>query len=257
MPTSLDVVPTQRPMPRPGCSSAQPVSEGCIPPEKEYTSDAEIQPTGPAPTTLGTRKIRCITSEQPPRNPCARCTKKRLACEYVAASEPDCYSPCSSSASSSSPRTPDFTGGDIPPSPASTDAWTPLPPSPNLLSHKRRSTVTPQPAPNPIQNLSYYAGTQYPDLALFDPDWATSLPTLPYYPSISLPCNCPDTDYAVYEVQAAHAPQHPAVYPGSRHLNHNRHARPSQYPMLLSMPPFAETNMPNNAFDWQQELSWG
>ncbi|KAJ6541066.1 hypothetical protein DFH09DRAFT_1175059 [Mycena vulgaris] len=31
------------------------------------------------------RKIRCITTEQPPKNPCARCTKRNLACEYVAA----------------------------------------------------------------------------------------------------------------------------------------------------------------------------
>ncbi|KAF7351704.1 C6 finger domain [Mycena sanguinolenta] len=31
------------------------------------------------------RKMRCITTEQPPKNPCARCTKKGLPCEYVAA----------------------------------------------------------------------------------------------------------------------------------------------------------------------------
>ncbi|KAJ6495226.1 hypothetical protein C8R45DRAFT_1094883 [Mycena sanguinolenta] len=31
------------------------------------------------------RKIRCIPTEQPPKNPCARCTKKGLPCEYVTA----------------------------------------------------------------------------------------------------------------------------------------------------------------------------
>ncbi|KAJ6451223.1 hypothetical protein C8R47DRAFT_1084136 [Mycena vitilis] len=34
------------------------------------------------------RKIRCITTEQPPTNPCAYCTRKRLTCEYVAADGP-------------------------------------------------------------------------------------------------------------------------------------------------------------------------
>ncbi|KAJ6626709.1 hypothetical protein B0H10DRAFT_507607 [Mycena sp. CBHHK59/15] len=35
-------------------------------------------------TNCRRRKIRCLTSEQPPINPCARCTKKNFQCEYVA-----------------------------------------------------------------------------------------------------------------------------------------------------------------------------
>ncbi|KAJ7493955.1 hypothetical protein FB451DRAFT_1215760 [Mycena latifolia] len=35
------------------------------------------------------RKIRCITTEQPPTNPCARCKKRNLCCEYVAAPDPE------------------------------------------------------------------------------------------------------------------------------------------------------------------------
>ncbi|KAJ7685928.1 hypothetical protein B0H17DRAFT_1072941 [Mycena rosella] len=31
------------------------------------------------------RKIRCITTEQPPKNPCARCARRHLPCEYIAA----------------------------------------------------------------------------------------------------------------------------------------------------------------------------
>ncbi|KAJ7609718.1 hypothetical protein DFH06DRAFT_1374930 [Mycena polygramma] len=31
------------------------------------------------------RKIRCVTTEQPPTNPCAYCTRKGLTCEYVGA----------------------------------------------------------------------------------------------------------------------------------------------------------------------------
>ncbi|KAJ7179235.1 hypothetical protein C8R46DRAFT_632103 [Mycena filopes] len=33
------------------------------------------------------RKIKCVTTEEPPRNPCARCTKRSLTCEYVAVDE--------------------------------------------------------------------------------------------------------------------------------------------------------------------------
>ncbi|KAJ7731924.1 hypothetical protein DFH07DRAFT_781093 [Mycena maculata] len=29
------------------------------------------------------RKIRCLTWEEPPKNPCERCTKKGLKCEYI------------------------------------------------------------------------------------------------------------------------------------------------------------------------------
>ncbi|KAJ8086513.1 hypothetical protein PM082_005336 [Marasmius tenuissimus] len=30
------------------------------------------------------RKIKCVTNEDPPHNPCERCTRKGLHCEYVA-----------------------------------------------------------------------------------------------------------------------------------------------------------------------------
>ncbi|KAJ7478261.1 hypothetical protein FB451DRAFT_1172598 [Mycena latifolia] len=51
------------------------------------------------------RKIRCITTEQPPKNPCARCVKKGLACEYVAAPEAE-----EQATSTSRPQTPDTSG---------------------------------------------------------------------------------------------------------------------------------------------------
>ncbi|KAK7061643.1 hypothetical protein R3P38DRAFT_3166623 [Favolaschia claudopus] len=37
------------------------------------------------------RKIKCVTTEEPPRKPCQRCTKRGLVCEYVAVEddEPD------------------------------------------------------------------------------------------------------------------------------------------------------------------------
>ncbi|KAF8198764.1 hypothetical protein K438DRAFT_693563 [Mycena galopus ATCC 62051] len=65
------------------------------------------------------RKIRCITSEQPPINPCTHCKRKSLNCEYVAVADPEDYS-------SSSPRSPP--AGDIladPNSPLQPTSWTP------------------------------------------------------------------------------------------------------------------------------------
>ncbi|KAK6987573.1 hypothetical protein R3P38DRAFT_2574875 [Favolaschia claudopus] len=42
-------------------------------------------------TNCRRRKIKCVTTEEPPRKPCQRCTKRGLVCEYVAAEddEPD------------------------------------------------------------------------------------------------------------------------------------------------------------------------
>ncbi|KAF5393706.1 hypothetical protein D9757_000110 [Collybiopsis confluens] len=34
------------------------------------------------------RKIKCVTNEEPPHNPCERCRRKGLTCEYVAVGEP-------------------------------------------------------------------------------------------------------------------------------------------------------------------------
>ncbi|KAF5369840.1 hypothetical protein D9758_001137 [Tetrapyrgos nigripes] len=34
------------------------------------------------------RKIRCVTNEEPPHDPCERCTRMSLVCEYVAVGEP-------------------------------------------------------------------------------------------------------------------------------------------------------------------------
>ncbi|KAJ7228754.1 hypothetical protein GGX14DRAFT_414810 [Mycena pura] len=39
-------------------------------------------------TNCRRRKIKCVTSEEPPRNPCQRCTKRDLHCEYVAVDDP-------------------------------------------------------------------------------------------------------------------------------------------------------------------------
>ncbi|KAF7366787.1 hypothetical protein MSAN_00937000 [Mycena sanguinolenta] len=38
-------------------------------------------------TNCRRRKIKCVTAEEPPPHPCARCTKRGLVCEYVAVNE--------------------------------------------------------------------------------------------------------------------------------------------------------------------------
>ncbi|KAJ7903195.1 hypothetical protein B0H13DRAFT_2335153 [Mycena leptocephala] len=48
------------------------------------------------------RKMKCITTEQPPKNPCAYCAKKRLHCEYVV--NGDSTSSCTDSSSPPSPN---------------------------------------------------------------------------------------------------------------------------------------------------------
>ncbi|KAF7366782.1 WD40 containing domain protein [Mycena sanguinolenta] len=39
-------------------------------------------------TNCRRRKIKCVTTEEPPQHPCARCIKRGLVCEYVAVDEP-------------------------------------------------------------------------------------------------------------------------------------------------------------------------
>ncbi|KAJ7724634.1 hypothetical protein B0H16DRAFT_1785623 [Mycena metata] len=106
------------------------------------------------------KKLRCITSEQPPKNPCARCKRKNLACEYVSlASEArevhgdDQALPRSSSIPPLQwvPQAPPY-AGFIPPPSGSGEF-----PPPSL-------PYTRPPPPN--HRPRYSGGAQYPDLSL-------------------------------------------------------------------------------------------
>ncbi|KAJ7679730.1 hypothetical protein B0H17DRAFT_77947 [Mycena rosella] len=69
------------------------------------TPPTETPPLHPAPFAIKRRrtilacsncrkrKIRCITTEQPPVHACARCTKRGMACEYVVATDDESRSP--------------------------------------------------------------------------------------------------------------------------------------------------------------------
>ncbi|KAJ6456682.1 hypothetical protein C8R45DRAFT_1110802 [Mycena sanguinolenta] len=114
------------------------------------------------------RKMRCITTEQPPKNPCARCTRKGLACEYVAAEhdedshcpEPRFPTPPESSANRGHPRT-------EPPS-----SWA----APSMPALPLPYTMPPPPHRRPR-----YSGTNYPDLSLSGSPSNEQTPTTQYY----------------------------------------------------------------------------
>ncbi|KAJ7610140.1 hypothetical protein FB45DRAFT_1122063 [Roridomyces roridus] len=54
-------------------------------PTPSSSGSAKLRRTILACTHCRKRKIRCITTEQPPTNPCTRCKAKKLSCQYVSA----------------------------------------------------------------------------------------------------------------------------------------------------------------------------
>lgn len=91
--------------------------------------------------TLNKSFVQCITTEQPPTNPCAYCTRKHLTCEYVAVDGPFGHSRTES---------PDFpaadrseSGTDSSPSP-SPPLWTP-PVTPSYFSPQPLRRTSPLP----------------------------------------------------------------------------------------------------------------
>ncbi|KAJ6534201.1 hypothetical protein B0H19DRAFT_1185510 [Mycena capillaripes] len=116
-------------------------------------------------TNCRKRKMRCITTEQPPKNPCARCTKKGLPCEYVSVEDDDAtfdtYSP------PTPPATLPQSGGHSRHQSMQAPAWAsqPMPPSNNSVG----GIAPPLPytgPPPPFQRPRYSGGSQYPDLSL-------------------------------------------------------------------------------------------
>ncbi|KAJ7662555.1 hypothetical protein DFH06DRAFT_1324921 [Mycena polygramma] len=111
-------------------------------------------------TNCRRRKMRCITTEQPPKNPCARCTKKGLTCEYVAADQ-DEYSPELPTSSLPQPATRSGHGASNP-----TRTNQPMPPPSNFSLGLGPAPPLPYTGPPPPFQRPRYSGTQYPDLSL-------------------------------------------------------------------------------------------
>ncbi|KAJ7499009.1 hypothetical protein FB451DRAFT_1384756 [Mycena latifolia] len=113
-------------------------------------------------TNCRKRKIKCVTSEEPPRNPCARCTKRSLPCEYVSVEEDSpTESPLSLPPGSYPPSYPSSTpygGGSIqagyipyPPSSQYSVPWE----APQQHNHSHSGY------PIPAQNGSYRSQSSY------------------------------------------------------------------------------------------------
>ncbi|KAF7313699.1 C6 finger domain [Mycena chlorophos] len=87
-------------------------------------------------TNCRRRKIKCVTTEEPPRHPCQRCTKRGLSCEYVSVIEDDSNSP--------TPETPlQQLPGLPPPSPMGQGAALPSTPyyQPGFASYPPQATA--------------------------------------------------------------------------------------------------------------------
>ncbi|KAJ7347230.1 hypothetical protein DFH08DRAFT_158785 [Mycena albidolilacea] len=209
------------------------------------------------------RKVRCMTTEQPPKNPCARCTKKKIPCEYIPADQDD-----HSSSYSSSPQTPEFPETEPPTSrfaiqmaaSSSTRSSPRNTPSPyhDARANRRRGCASPLPytAPPPSSRRPRYSGNYYPDLSLSYE--CTSMPLqsmkYPYYDPTADPYAAGNPYlYNVY------GPQYPgAGYMVPPHTSHTPEPRQPVYAPTpyapIPMPFFADTSMPalgdGKMFDW-------
>ncbi|KAF8211203.1 hypothetical protein K438DRAFT_27901 [Mycena galopus ATCC 62051] len=140
-------------------------------------------------TNCRRRKIKCVTTEEPPQRPCARCTKRGLGCEYVAVDEPTTPESPSRPLASPSYNAPGYYGspgvsspGYMPPyasppsQPQYPGSWNPPPQSQPVYGY-------PGPGPSPSYNASYasqnlYGGSQgYPAQYSMPQQFATPTPT--------------------------------------------------------------------------------
>ncbi|KAJ7068180.1 hypothetical protein C8F01DRAFT_594701 [Mycena amicta] len=107
-------------------------------------------------TNCRRRKIKCVTTEEPPRHPCERCTKRDLPCEYVAVVEDDSKSPTPETPSSQlPPPSPGMGYGSLLPSSSSYYA----PPQANLAYSNYPSGYGMQ---QPTSSYSYNGLPAYP-----------------------------------------------------------------------------------------------
>ncbi|KAJ6578330.1 hypothetical protein B0H19DRAFT_1062837 [Mycena capillaripes] len=144
------------------------------------------------------RKVKCVAKEQVPKNPCARCTKKGLHCEYALASDYSAsehppvaeyvsvedYLSARTSPNSPSASPPAFGGQSH--SSMQAPAWASQPmPGSNTSSHGL-ATAPPLPytgPPPPFQRPRYSGYSQYPDLSLDESNQPNTTPQ--YYPTMT------------------------------------------------------------------------
>ncbi|KAF8173370.1 hypothetical protein K438DRAFT_2051431 [Mycena galopus ATCC 62051] len=206
------------------------------------------------------RKIRCITTEKPPKNPCARCTKKHLLCEYVPATETEQDEHYSSH--SGSPQTPEFPQSELPAissSPSLPPSRNPSPyPSPGANQSRGSALPLPHTIPPPPGYRPRFAGMQYPDLSLLPQSAPMALrPMLmqhPYYTPTATPHpnTNPYLSYPPYSPHPGRGSQYPWQQMSPPHPSH-----PQQFAYApMPGPFFAGTRVPtpdgDDMFDWPE-----
>ncbi|KAJ6578326.1 hypothetical protein B0H19DRAFT_1062833 [Mycena capillaripes] len=146
------------------------------------------------------RKIKCVTEERVPRNPCVRCTKKGLHCEYALPSDhpsasenppaPDYVSVEDYLSAHTSPNSPSAappaSGGQSHHPSMQAPAWASQPMLGSHGSPHGLATAPPLPytgPPPPFQRPRYSGYSQYPDLSLHESNQQSTAPQ--YHPTMS------------------------------------------------------------------------
>ncbi|KAJ7189256.1 hypothetical protein C8R46DRAFT_1244902 [Mycena filopes] len=206
------------------------------------------------------RKVRCISTERPPKGPCARCKKKGLVCEYVATAPPE-HSPqtpefpdesdAGSASASASPQA--FDSGVMAPPPLPLPHPPHRPRYPAAASSSSSSSsrpdldlAPPPPLPYtrapPTHHRPRYSGAPYPDLSTTQ--YAELTPGPGYYSNAAtLPIN-PDA-----HSQARHLP--PPI--GGYFVPPPQRTMPPNFPPP-PLPPLAEDDLSMLDWSWMQAL---
>ncbi|KAJ7766298.1 hypothetical protein DFH07DRAFT_1058671 [Mycena maculata] len=186
------------------------------------------------------RKARCITTEQPPKNPCARCVKRGVVCEYVSGAEPEYSSPESHNSGTRS----DSNFGA-----AETGRASPAPrartPGPSLSSS--RAPPLPYTGPPPLHARPRYAGSPLPDLSLEFSNVGPSqaYPHLQYAPAQYVDPGMTDPRY--YTPQ-----QNRAAYTQGPHQGYDLQADPARQYLAAHAYSSQSSSMPSNLATGEQ-----
>ncbi|KAJ7818771.1 hypothetical protein B0H14DRAFT_3739519 [Mycena olivaceomarginata] len=159
-------------------------------------------------TNCRKRKMRCITTEQPPTNPCARCTKKGLPCEYVSVEE-----------DSTPGQSPNLVSSALPGSgghsrhPSLQAPARPMSASNDFSRGQGMAPPLPYTGPPPLHGRPRYSGgAQYPDLSLSG-QGSSHQTSQQYYPTqANNPMSNQGYNPQAYQYMANNAP--PAGQPG-------------------------------------------
>ncbi|KAJ7263081.1 hypothetical protein C8J57DRAFT_1470985 [Mycena rebaudengoi] len=161
------------------------------------------------------RKVRCVTSEKPPQNPCERCTRRRLACQYVTVAEDIGNNPA----------------GDVPVPPedhdlerqgynsqASWTTWEQSSVDPNYSSELRRDDLAPHSSDISTSTLPSNHVPGYQHAPYRDDPWG--LPHI--YSSPPTWQNAPGTHPSHYSAIDMQAPMEPLAHNYASAARHSR-----------------------------------